>query len=669
MKWGIRDMKSQTSLFNKGLFSSVIKRYWWISFLYFATQFVTLPMVLMLKKPDYIQQYSRNYDLSRAFSNTAMFTIALLYIVPIFLAVFIMRYLQTTKSATMIHSMPFTRGQILFNMTLSGFLLFSAPILLNALALLYVKNVSGLSFLFKQGDILYWLGFSILMGFLNYMICVFVGMFSGSSVAQGILTYIFNLLPFAFYLIYVYFCDYFLYGFEAYFDESIFSWLPFVKITEFYTGRFTWVEVTCYILAIIVFYMLSYIAYKYRKLEWAQEIITFPFMRQIFKYGFTFCVSTFGTMYIMEMKGDSYIWVSLILWALLGYVAAEMMLRKSFKVFDSYKGFLGYVLAMALVVAFIEFDIIGFEKRVPKPDDVARIYYNDSIYTVRIKEAGKYDYDILDMETKIEGRENIEAIINYHKEIIKNRDPEDETTKHDTIIYILKNGRMMARSYRVDYEKYLEIIKPLLESEEYKKNIYPVYRDIDPSYITEITLSLNDGSSYTLHNTTLISEIIFAAKEQIAGYSYKDVGLNPSGNYISVRFEHLKKDNKTGRIKEHRTTLMDVYSKSDPLYKYFEEKGLLENVMQELTGIDEIRYEIYNQVTNETKETVVKDKDEIEKIIKEIFDLHENRVYYNYNNVKEPTNKRIYITFRKGGKIIRDYTEYFYENELPSFIK
>ena len=78
-------------------------------------------------------------------------------------------------------------------------------------------------------------------------------------------------------------------------------------------------------------------------------------------------------------------------------------------------------------MACFEFDVFGFEKRVPEPEDIESVWLNSS---------------------EIKEEENIKNITELHKQIIKNKKAiEKEGDLYTNISYRLKNGKSISRRY------------------------------------------------------------------------------------------------------------------------------------------------------------------------------------------------------------------------------
>lgn len=89
--------------------------------------------------------------------------------------------------------------------------------------------------------------------------------------------------------------------------------------------------------------------YRRRQVESAGDVVSVSWVRPIFKYGVALCsglVIGLGTYLIVGFYGALALWASMLLWTVIGYFVAEMLLKKTFRVLHAWKG----AVAAALVV-------------------------------------------------------------------------------------------------------------------------------------------------------------------------------------------------------------------------------------------------------------------------------------------------------------------------------
>ncbi len=95
-----------------------------------------------------------------------------------------------------------------------------------------------------------------------------------------------------------------------------------------------------YAAAGLVMAVIALLVYRHRHVESAGDVVAIPLVRPVFKYGVTF--SGPG---LRHLTAAFFGWhraavlcpVCVVLWAAAGYFAAEMLLKKSFRVLKAWK--------------------------------------------------------------------------------------------------------------------------------------------------------------------------------------------------------------------------------------------------------------------------------------------------------------------------------------------
>ena len=120
--------------------------------------------------------------------------------------------------------------------------------------------------------------------------------------------------------------------------------------------------------------------YKRRRMETAGDVVAIQVLKPVFKYclcfgtALVFADVTIQLFYRTEARGLAAAGLVLglmLVGAFIGYFAAEMLIQKTLKVFrGKWKGFAVACAVIALFVGVFEFDLTGYERRVPAPEDV-----------------------------------------------------------------------------------------------------------------------------------------------------------------------------------------------------------------------------------------------------------------------------------------------------------
>lgn len=599
-----------TRLFNKALICNNLKRFWWVSLLYTIGLFLLSPLLVLTNMGEERVTTIR-------FDNIFDGTIFFLYIVPVFLAVIVFRYMQNPKSMVTLHAMPYNRLDLYINNIISGLILLVVPILLNTALLSYIELFVTNGILFEAGIIMKYLWISLLVSVTLFSITVAVGMVTGSSVAQIIFTYILNFLPAGIIVILNFLLNGIIYGFSGVSEDTVIELAKISPIVQtiFLKSRDSISEFLIPDIAIILLALvIGYFIYKYRNLEDAGEVISGKFVKPIFKYGVTTCVMLVGTIYvkgIFEIENPNFL--VYLLFALLGYAAAEMLLRKSFKILNSYKGFVGFVGVFAIVVACIHFDVFGYESFVPKAQDVKGFSLDSNRLGI---EAYKYTGDTTGILTS---DENIEKIVNLNKDIVANKTENMKEYGLISINYLLNNGRIVSRAYRVNDLKYKDKVLEIRKSKEYKlSNIELFSKKTEEIDMIKLSNTLFSSRNDAITNKEDIINLVEAIKKDILSDNYKE----PYDYYTTYSDLQSATDNQyrvniiyksvNSKNREYYTTETLYFNKECVNFNNFIESKA-KNLKVKAEEIEKI--DVYNN-DGEILE-VIQDKNEIEKMLRD----------------------------------------------------
>ncbi|MBI6872028.1 DUF6449 domain-containing protein [Clostridium aciditolerans] len=670
-------MKSKTSFFNKGIFFDDLRRFGWIGVAYLLVLFFVVPLqILMTYSADKL--YKDLFKSLFHFTNSEIQGM-LIVAVPVFIAIFLFRYIQVKISSDMIHSLPIKRSALYISHVIIGVMLLIVPVLIIAAICIIMKSTLDLGQYYRIYDVIQWCGITILMDMVFFFSCVFAGMIVGLSVMQGALTYIFLFLPAGLMALLTFNLEVFLYGFIYNLDDGINKLSPIVRIlygfngvNEFDKGMST-TEITVYIALCIILFFSAIFIYSKRKLEAATQPIAFKTLQYVFKYGATFCMMLVGGLYFLQtQKKLSWVYFGFLIGSLIGYFAAEMILKKSIWVFRSVKGYIIYAIAMVVMITGINLDIVGYEKKLPVLNDVNKIYFSEGYYNEKFQ---KYD-----MNTYYD-KNNLKYIYDFHKKIIedknKNKYKDDKDLRSIFFMYQLKDGSKIQRAYRIDYDEYKKYLKPIYQCSEFKKNRYDILK-ADASDIEKITIhpSFGVNKQSVIVKPEDIKEALDVLKQDISNETYEDMDNKKTG-WADISFmvasDKLDKYRKL-KDKELHGDDKQIHTTWRKSYKLFEEwlkkKGYIENarvlpadiqyaVVEKITStqqLEEKRKTGQYINNNNVKRLEIKDKNQIEACLR------------NYDYPHNNGNAKYIIGFYNNEKKNVDNGS-FDENDAPDFVK
>ena len=191
----------------------------------------------------------------------------------------------------------------------------------------------------------------------------------------------------------------------------------------------------------LVLSVLALLLYRKRHMETATDNIAVRSLKPVFKYGLSLAAALVsGTVIFALLWYNFYgstaaaeVLILMLIGAFLGYFAAEMLLQKTVKVFKGrWKGFLAVAAALILFVCCAEFDVFGFERRVPAPEQVERV----SIL-----------WNYADGPIELEQPESLVLVEEVHRGFVEHKARNDLGVQNFRITYTLKNGQTLTREY------------------------------------------------------------------------------------------------------------------------------------------------------------------------------------------------------------------------------
>ncbi|MDE3838976.1 multidrug ABC transporter permease [Bacillus methanolicus] len=636
-------MQSKIFWFNRELVFQILRSIGWIGIVYFLALLFALPLkILMRASNDEYLSYAKVKNLFEFYFDIQLI---LMIVLPVLLAVFLFRFLQVKQATDFVHSLPLKREKIFHHYALTGAILLLLPVVLTSVVLLIIQKVMGLEHLYGLKEITYWTSVTVLLNFVFYTAGIFVGMFTGISAVQGVLTYIFLLFPAGISVLLVFNLKYLLFGFPTeYFlnrlSEKISPLLIAINLN--YTPLGTRI-VSVLIAIIILLYWLSLFVYKKRKLEAASQAIAFRKLVPIFKYGTTACFMLLGGLYFGVIQ-HHFGWVlfGYAAGSIFGYFVAEMVLQKSWRVFGNIKGYFFYAAAAALIIAVFQLDFTNYEKSVPELEEIERVHFSPFVYQYTDKNHHSQFY--------LKDRSNLNAVRTLHEQITKNRKriADNNTTEPIFVVYELKNGDKLIRQYEIVKEDYSAYLKPIMESEEYKMATYELLR-LDENDADKITIMPKGlvNKRAVITDPADLNEAIRILQKEIVQESYEEI--NSSKEAFSD-IEILLQDNKR------------IHFEWKPSYQDFEkwlrDKGLFENARimpDEISHILVIKQkdlpDSYNMETEELLRKLerkgealrITDKKQIEECIKNTsLDKGEYVAAFFFENEQYPEIHNIY---------------------------
>lgn len=452
-------MRFGTSFFNGTLYQKTVMRFWPVWALYLIFWLMVLPM-RFLSEAMRRSQWESEADLiaylqmqARDIPTMLRSLLILSAIMGILCAMAVFSYLYSNRSACMIHALPMRRETIFGSQYLAGLSFFMVPhVIIYVLMLATEVSMNCLNlwsltlwFLVQSGTCFFFYSFG-----------VFCAMFTGHLLALPVFYGILNGLVLVVLALIQEVCRIYLYGFAGFgtIVEEGAVWLtPFIKlytaINTSYVQPLDQVRlfdakvVIVYAIVGVLLTVAALLLYRGRHIESAGDVVSVKIVRPIFKYGFALCVGLSGGMVtkaILYLENNVAFMLWMVIWGIVGYFVAEMLLQKSFRVLKAWKGSVAVVIAIVLFSVSIYQDWYGFEQWTPNPEQVER---------VQLTGLRGSPWDSANSEIDRDDAEGIAQMVALHQAIIH----QDTTGKGNqdtgwaTITYIMKDGHTIRRSY------------------------------------------------------------------------------------------------------------------------------------------------------------------------------------------------------------------------------
>ena len=468
-------MRSVTSYFNRELLRGALQRTWPLWAAYTLIWLLLLPVTLFIRLSDRHIVYSRPTLSYELLSTGLPSGVMMAAVFGIFFAMAMFAYLTNPRATNGMHAMPIRREGLFLTHYLAGLFCQVVTLLVSfALAALVTAAFGvfdgyavGMGLLLCVLLVLFFYSFGVLC-----MVCV--GQILAGAVFYGILNFLFVGME----ALLRSFAGNFLYGYDG--RSSAFSTAPLsppveiasslsvsyvydgidpIGVRVFHLGTFA-----AYAAAGLVLAALALLLYRKRRSEMTGNTVAIGWLRPVFKYGVALC-SAFSlgqllSYFVFELTDSTYTAGALIgtiacmiFAGLIGYYAAEMLLKKSFRVFKtSWKGALATSAVLILIGLSFPLDLTGYQSRVPEQGDIVSATVD--LYGGNV--SGSFN---------LSGQESIALLRDAHCAVITDKARQTEYNRRyvpfdgDTcmlrITYELADGTELFRSYDLSTDEAL----------------------------------------------------------------------------------------------------------------------------------------------------------------------------------------------------------------------
>ncbi|MBM7540379.1 DUF6449 domain-containing protein [Amphibacillus cookii] len=619
-------MRSKTSWYNHEMMKQNFRQVGWISLVYFVT--ILLAVVLnILMKLDIEDAYYDIYFEQPLFQFSEVIQILMLFAAPVFMAMFILRYLHQKDASDFIHSLPITRSKLFWQQIGFGLVALWLPIVLNGILLGIIYNFLDVSHFFTINHLFYWLSLTIIILSFVFSVSIVIGMITGISIIQGIFTYVFLFFPVGFTTLVIFNLNFGMIGIpESYFiDDRIAHFSPITDLGNlFMFDKATTFKLVAYIVLTVILILFALLLYRKRPVEAASQAIAFKKLKPIFIYSFTFCFTLIGGFYFGFIQ-QAYQWIIIgyVIFSLIGYFVSQMIVQKSWRVFTTWREYGYFIIGFTCLILVILFDLTGFENRIPKTENIESVYVIDDMYGFVERE------QLYGEEQGFTTLDDIEAVQKLHQELIDQADRGNFLYADRmglTIRYQLKNGRTFVREYYItgDVADY-PLLHNLMQTETYKKYSEPIFR-IDEASAYKLTFTNNyDYKQLVISDREQVVELINRYREDILNLPIQE------GGFMTEAEIHLSNQ---GSI------YLNLTPKYEGVISWLEQEGLYNQVMLTIDDIETVIFakftedyynysdeELFERVLPEQDKMTITDDDQLEFILDHMYGEYDEEEY------------------------------------------
>lgn len=470
---------------NASLIRQNLRQHGWIGILYTLILLFQLPLQLFMNGDPYAKPVKLDH-LFNLGPDIATFLLAFPGIAGLFLS----RYLQSRMASDLMHSLPLRRPHLLSSHMLSGLLLLLPPVWVTAAVTALVRPLKGNMYIYHGADVWEWcLTLTVLTLFL-FAFTMFVGICTGQTILQGVVVFILLLLPSALLEFINVHLNRYLYGYSTWSGLTHLpnnDWSPILRIMQISYKTLSHTELWIYAILSAVFLALSFVLYPKRHSEKAGHAVAFTYFDPLFKAGVMLCSMLLALGYIGGVKqGAGWIIGSVLAGGLVGYIAAEMVVRKSWQILSRRLPleFAVYSVLLGLLLYIPVSGLTGYENRVPASDKVAAVFAGGNYEQLTQPPQGAENSKALVDDIRSKDPKYIEAVTALHRAVVTARPEQKENVWNDsyfarqrfTLSYQLKSGRTLLRTYLVPRAGFEPELKAVMEHTDYKRERYEISR-------------------------------------------------------------------------------------------------------------------------------------------------------------------------------------------------
>ena len=462
-------MKSSRLSFNTSIARNTLRRCWPLWAAYLGFLLVTFPLPLLSEIRTARERSGLLYACRDVIGNMAVFQALAGMAVAVLTVMLLFGYLYNSRGNTLMNSLPIRRESLFLTLYLTGLI----PMLLCELLVMGLTILLTAAYDIGTVWFLRWFACAALGLLAFYGFALFCAMLTGNILVLPAVYVVLNLTVIGFETCIRELLSNLVYGMTP--GALRLSFLsPPVKISDDLKVVTSYPEtvrmeglgtLAVYAAVGVMFALLALLLYRKRRMESVSDFVAIPVLKPVFRVcmgfggAFLFAAVIFENFFQNSVSGSAAAWVMavlLVIGACLGWLIAEMMIRRTVRAFPlRRKGLALICLICVLTVIAAETDVTGFEKRVPDPDKVDHVEFC-------------YDSEFSDPE-------NIRLVTELHRELVRDKQIYDSKSEDYMrlgekayrlnaqgeqeadlwmdywvpISYVMQNGRELQRVYTI----------------------------------------------------------------------------------------------------------------------------------------------------------------------------------------------------------------------------
>lgn len=570
-------MNSKTFCFNKTIFKKNVTHLWplWAAYLLVLLVLLPIKLCVMLKQLESYGYMDNSGNMQEAKNYLALGSVIKTGLEPMLIfgfaaavALVAFSYLYNARSANMMHSLPVTRLELFATNYLSGLLSMIIPELITfmvAVLTCVANQVSCMQYMFL------WLLYVMAMTFFAYSLAVCVAMFTGQAFAMPVYYFIVNYLYVGCLYIVCALIALVSYGVTEFWNPGktcILSPIYYIRnnararvVYDDKTGYAVGISMkgggllAIYALAAVLIVIVAYRIYRRRQIETAGALISIGIVRPVFRWGVAVCGGVGITLLVIGTLAEYYpinifagIVICIIVFGFLCFFVAEMLLKKSFRVFRKMRLFewAGFTVIALVAAGLFEMDVFGVERYLPAADEIegAFVYLDYPIY--------------LEPEEIPRLLELHQTVIDSKEEYLRQKKEDAENCCDAVLTYYLKDGSKVERSYplpmtETSLEDVTEPVGQILawekDAENMSRQILGYHYESNQYFSCYVERCTEDGRTdqYTLDEREM-KEIMTALEKDIQKGNFDTYYISSSSKeeeqfyYNGICLQYVNKD-------------------------------------------------------------------------------------------------------------------------------